>query len=160
MFKNYHRRPGYQHTQKGFTLLEILLVITIIGILAATIIPNFIGFDTEARITSSRANLETLRTLVNLFRAKEGKYPNSLEELLTTQYFDVGIRRLYLDKIPSELISASKGNNTYTAQASEQALSGIGGWVYMTDTAEVKININGVLGPKWGNFAQEQPAEW
>lgn len=145
---------------RGFTLLEILLVITIIGILAATIIPNFIGFDTEARITSTRANLETLRTLVNLFRAKEGKYPNSLEELLTTQYFDVGIRRPYLDKIPSELISTSKGNSAHGAQPSDQALAGTGGWVYITDTAEVKVNINGALGPKWGNFAQEEPAEW
>ena len=60
---------------KGFTLLEILIVISILAILALAVIPNFIGFDTEARLATTKSNLDMLRSRVTLFRAKEGSYP-------------------------------------------------------------------------------------
>lgn len=148
------------HSKRAFTLIEILIVITIIAILASTIIPNFIGFDSEARITATKSNLESIRTRVNLFRAKEGRYPENLEEFTTKFYFDVGVKKPYLKKIPVELISDSKGNNETVAISSSSEINGEGGWVYVTDTAEVKINVLGELGSKWGEFAEEEPSEW
>ncbi|MDP2943153.1 MAG: prepilin-type N-terminal cleavage/methylation domain-containing protein, partial [Candidatus Omnitrophota bacterium] len=56
-------KAGIQkYHQHGFTLIEILIVITIIAILATTIIPNFIGFDVEARISATQTNLNSIRT--------------------------------------------------------------------------------------------------
>ncbi len=147
-------------SRKAFTLIEILIVISIIAILASTIIPNFVGFDSEARIVASKSNLESIRTRVNLFRAKEGHYPESLEDLTTTFYYDVGVKKPYLKKIPTELISSSKGVAHSVTQTSEEKLSGDGGWVYITDMAEVKINIKGSLGKEWGDFSEENPSEW
>lgn len=144
----------------GFTLIEILIVITIIAILASTIIPNFVGFDAEARITATKSNLESMRTRINLFRAKEGRYPDSLGELTSVYYYDVGVKKPYLNKMPQELVSDPKGNNSFIDQTSEENANGMGGWLYLKDTAEIKINFTGPLGKKWGNYSDEEPLEW
>src|SRR5262245_59785138 len=126
--------------KKGFTLLELLIVISIIAILAATLIPNFIGFDTEAKLASTKTNLNTLRTRVSLFRAKEGRYPKELQELVDTTYDDLGIQKPYLDKLPVEFVSSSQGNNDIENVKSTDTLSGDGGWAYITDKAKVVVD--------------------
>lgn len=144
----------------SFTLLEILIVVTIIIILAAAIIPNFVGFDTEARVSASRTNLETLRTRITLFRAKEGKYPDSLGDFLNSYYYDAGVKKPYLNKMPAELISSKSGNNEYIDSTSDKGFNNKGGWVYFKDMAEVKINLDEALPEKWGSFAKQKPSDW
>jgi len=146
--------------KKGFTLLELLIVISIIAILAATIIPNFIGFDAEARLAATKTNLNTLRTRVSLFRTKEGKYPESLDELLEVNYNDMGVERPYLDKFPPEFVSAKGGNNELETLDSDEMLLGTGGWAYFTDKAKVVVNWDMPLDNKWGESEGEIPSEW
>lgn len=145
---------------KGFTLLELLIVISIIGILAATLIPNFIGFDTEARLASSKTNLNTLRTRLSLFRAKEGKYPKDFNEMTTTTYNDLGVDKPYLDQFPVEFISSSSGDNTVENQSSKDPLPGDGGWVYLVDKAKVVIDWDKDLDNKWGKAEGQKPSSW
>lgn len=146
---------------KGFTLIELLIVIAIIAILAATIVPNFIGFDTEARIAATKTNLDTLRTRITLFRAKEGSYPEGLGDLLTTRYFDAGIKKAYLSKMPLEMISEKSGNSAFLdTTSSKRSVASNGGWVYYTDTADVHVNINDPLDNKWGEYEGEVPIDW
>lgn len=147
-------------TRIGFTLIELLIVISIIAILAATIIPNFIGFDTEARITATRTNLDSIRTRIILFRAKEGRYPDSLGELLTTHYFDAGVKKPYLNKLPPEMISSKSGNSEYVDLTSSDSLTNGGGWAYIKDIAELKINYDEPLGAKWGEYEGQKPSDW
>ena len=145
---------------KAFTLIELLVVISIIAILAVTIIPNFIGFDSEARIAATKSNLDTLRTRVTLFRAKEGRYPVSLEELVKLYYLDAGVKKQYLQKIPDEMISKKSGNRTVEAKSLNDPLTGDGGWVYIQDTADVKVDIVEPLDKKWGDNSGQVPASW
>ena len=146
--------------RKGFTLLELLIVISIMAILAAMMIPNFIGFDTEARLASTQTNLSTLRTRVSLFRTKEGRYPATLDELLETNYNDMGIERPYLDSIPLEFISDKAGSAEIESIESQDSLPGDGGWVYLTDKAKVIIDWDMELDSKWGNSEGEVVSSW
>jgi prepilin-type N-terminal cleavage/methylation domain-containing protein len=147
--------------KRAFTLIELLIVISIIAILAATIIPNFVGFDTEARITATKTNLDTLRTRITLFRAKEGRYPDSLGDFLNTYYVDVGVKRPYLNKIPQEMVSAKNGSSAFIDIIStETPAAQKGGWIYYTDTADVRVNIAEPLDKKWGEYEGQKPVEW
>ena len=146
--------------EKGFTLLELLIVISIIAILAATMIPNFIGFDSEAKLASTKSNLSTLNTRISLFRTKEGRYPKSLEELLEVTYNDMGVERAYLDKIPVEFISSKEGSTEIEVLRSDEPLSGDGGWVYVINKAKVIVDWDEPLDSKWGKAEGEVPSEW
>lgn len=146
--------------KRGFTLIELLIVISIIAILAATIIPNFIGFDVEARVAATKTNLDAVRTRVAIFRAKEGRYPDSLQELLTTVYYDMGVKKSYLSQIPPEMISDKRGNNQFFDIESSGDLTNEGGWVYVKDEAMVKINIDEPLDRRWGQYEEELPSDW
>lgn len=146
--------------KQAFTLLEILLVISIIAILAATMIPNFIGFDAEARIAATKTNLNTLRTRISIFRTKEGRYPKKLEELLEVTYNDMGIERPYLDSIPLEFISSKEGSSGVDNQTSKDPLAGDGDWIYFVDKGNVVVDWDAPLEASWGKAAGQAPSKW
>ena len=146
--------------KKGFTLLELLIVISIIAILAAAIVPNFVGFDTEARVATTQSNLGTLRTRVTLFRAKEGRYPERLEELVEKTYDDLGVQKPYLEKMPVEMISSKNGNASVENVGSEADMTEKGGWAYLLDRAQVVVNSKEPLPKKWGPYENDQPYKW
>ncbi|MDP9175455.1 MAG: prepilin-type N-terminal cleavage/methylation domain-containing protein [Planctomycetota bacterium] len=69
-----HTRPAGQATRnaKGFTLVEILIVVIILGILAAIVIPQFTNASQNARQSSLASTLQTLRSQVQLYRMQHG----------------------------------------------------------------------------------------
>lgn len=67
--------------EEGFTLLEMLLVICIIGVLAAVAVPKFSQSMTLANTSKIQADLSTLNTAVELYHAEKGVYPKKLEQL-------------------------------------------------------------------------------
>ncbi|MCK5706369.1 MAG: prepilin-type N-terminal cleavage/methylation domain-containing protein [Candidatus Aureabacteria bacterium] len=146
---------------KGFTLIEILIVMTIIAILATILIPSIGGFDSQAKITTTTSNLNILRTQISIFRAKTGRYPETLDELAEKTYLDRGVKKKYLPKMPEELVSSDDGgNNTTEVQLSTESLSDDGGWTYFTDTAEVVIDVSTPLDKTWDEYADEKPSDW
>lgn len=61
--------------RRGFTLIEILIVVVILGILAAIVIPQFSSASNEAAVSSVRSQLQTLRSQVELYRVQNNGYP-------------------------------------------------------------------------------------
>lgn len=67
--------------QKGFTLIEIMIVVAIIAILAAIAIPNFIAYRKTSQENSCKANREQIRTACEAYYIKNGSYTTSLADL-------------------------------------------------------------------------------
>jgi type IV pilus assembly protein PilA len=60
--------------QKGFTLIELMIVVAIIGILAAIAIPNFLQYQMKSRQSEAKTNLQAIRTSEIAFQAERGCY--------------------------------------------------------------------------------------
>ena len=73
-------------TKKGYTLLELMIVVAIVGILVSLAIPNFQQSAMKAKETALKQNLFTMRAVLDQYYADRGDYPDSLESLVEAQY--------------------------------------------------------------------------
>ena len=75
-----------RNTKKGFTLIEIMIVFTLIGILVGLAIPQYKNAVKRTRETVLKENLHQMRKLINQYYADKGKYPLSLQTLVDEDY--------------------------------------------------------------------------
>jgi general secretion pathway protein G len=103
------KRQG-RRTKRGFTLVEILIVVVILGILAAIVIPQFTEASTEAKLSSLCTDLQTMRSQIELYKiqhndALPGAGAASFENALTAQTDIFGAAGTdygpYIQKIPT-----------------------------------------------------------
>lgn len=92
---------------RGFTLIEIMVVVVILGILGALIVPNIIGRPDEARVTAARADIQAIANALELYRLDNSIYPSTdqgLEALVSEPSGYPEPRRWnadgYLKKVP------------------------------------------------------------
>jgi len=76
-----NRRHSTPARHRGFTLIEIMVVITILGILAALIVPRVIGRTDDARITAARQDIGAIMQALKLYRLDNGRYPSTEQGL-------------------------------------------------------------------------------
>lgn len=97
------RRRQRQAPQRGFSLIEIMVVVVIMGVLAALIVPNVIGRPDQARVVAARQDVATLMQALKLYRLDHGRYPASppgLQALLGSAENTATPR--YLDHLPND----------------------------------------------------------
>jgi general secretion pathway protein G len=100
-------RPNFLNPQHGFTLIEIMVVVVILGILAALIAPNVISRIDDAQITKVKQDIRAIESALKLYRLDNFRYPDTdagLDALVTPPQdpnarFPAGG---YLDRLPKD----------------------------------------------------------
>ncbi len=133
-----------QNRLGGFTLIEILIVVVILGILAAIVLPQFTSAADESRTNSLKMTLFRVRTQIEIYYQQHGAYPSlaTLEDQLTLASNDAGDTAAigtsgyklgpYLQEFP---LNPETGTNTVSAGA-----VGTSAWYYDETTGELKAN--------------------
>ncbi|OIP20545.1 MAG: type II secretion system protein GspG [Comamonadaceae bacterium CG2_30_60_41] len=103
----FSRRSVYRQLQAGFTLIELMVVLLIIGVLAALIVPNVLDRADDARVTAARTDVTNLMQALKLYRLDNQRYPTAeqgLQALLTkpTTAPVPNNWKNYLDQLPKD----------------------------------------------------------
>ena len=102
--------------RKGFTLIEILIVVIILGILAAIVIPQFTNASQDAKVSSAKTLIQTVRSQIELYKLEQGADPDlTAADGWKPMLEETGGKGPYLQSKPVNPLSAASGSKVAKA---------------------------------------------
>lgn len=143
-----------QHYQTAFALVEILIVVAILGILAAIVIPEFQGHSQAAKESAAKDNLRILRNTIELYALQHDGVPPGYsgdDPSATAAYrifeLQTVVNNNYLSKLPENpfnnlrTIKTVQNGEDFPA---EPVLTDLFGWIYKPESKIIKLNWSGI----------------
>jgi type IV pilus assembly protein PilA len=114
MLSKFHR------SQKGFTLIELMIVVVIIGILAALAIPRFMRATTKAKQSEAKSILKQIYVMEHAYRQEKDTYAcNGLTAIAGGSFADIGVEIMTTARYTYSIVATA---NTFTATATSGIL--------------------------------------
>ncbi len=119
-------------SRAGFTLVEILIVVVILGILAAIVVPQFTNAANDARAGNLQTQISTISNQIELFRARTGAYPTLAQ--LNAAPTDGTLGTSFGALVDNDYLKASPTNPVNGEQDCAVAAAADVGWTWVVGT--------------------------
>ncbi len=133
-----------KRTSKGFTLIELMIVVAIIGILAAVAMPRFADLVRKSNEGATKGKLGSIRSALSIYYAdNEGMWPASLAGMISIQN-DAGTAAKYMASLPERKVGGgASGENNTEEIGTIGDVGGTNGWLYNLTTGDAWVNVSG-----------------
>lgn len=128
--------------RNAFSLIELVVVVLIIGILAAVAAPRMFNTAGDARDNATRASLAVIRDAIELHKSENGSYPTAKDFAVTMKKYMKGT----FPRVQASLVPKGNQNNEVASISSDPiSPAGSQGWAYNETTGEFVINHSSCL---------------
>ena len=128
-------RQNVRRRRAGFSLVELVVVILVLGIIAAVATPKMFDTASSARTSGTQQSLSVLRSAIDLYRTQNSAYP-------TAATLKTALATYLRGPFPAPQVGANQNNNVVVTTQSPitTVVAGGAGWVFNETTGDVAVN--------------------